>query len=171
MLQQARVRTRRAWLLGSWIGLRVLAHWSGRLGTKRFASALLLPISGKLSEIESSDQGSKVKQVKQTLVPREFWKCIWKRSHLYDMTHLCAIIRFSFVWHFLRASQGRLLLNFDLIWSSQSLFLLQKPGCKSPGPRFSFEYFGDFHRKCTRSFFGRFLAFWAHIPASPGLVC
>ena len=30
-------------------------------GTKRFASALLLPISGKLSEIESSDQGSKVK--------------------------------------------------------------------------------------------------------------
>ena len=33
----------------------------------------------------------------------------------YDMTHLCATVRFSFVWHFLRASQGRLLLNFDLI--------------------------------------------------------
>ena len=33
----------------------------------------------------------------------------------YDMTHLCATVRLSFVWHFLRASQGRLLLNFDLI--------------------------------------------------------
>ena len=72
MLQQARVRTRKGLVAGLMNRARSFGSLKWETGNKAFASALLLPISGKLSEIESSDQGSKVKQVKQTLVQREF---------------------------------------------------------------------------------------------------
>ena len=95
---------------------------------------------------------------------------------LYDITHLCAIIRFSFVCHysFVRYSKALFCMTFSESLPRKAFiefFWLQKPGCKSPGPRFSFEYFGDFHRKCTRSIFGWFLIKSSLLSQQAKLVC